>query len=320
MAQGNGKLALSLMAAMLLWVAMPGGVQGQQDPAEYKRQLDAAAEIIKAGDLPASLLAYLEIRSKFSGPEVDYSLGRVYQRLHQCDEAKLFYLFVMNSYNLDEGSQLFTRSANYFNDLFDCDGWSQVEVRCSPADATLFIDGESVGPCFSRPYRLPGGEHVFRLEAKGEAPVEKRLSVKDGERKKVELVIETAKVEERIVEVPVEVAVGGGSTSWLGWGLISGGAAVLVASGYFSAMGYSALGDVQRAADRGDVQGRKSAEDEVSTAKILTGVSLGVGAACVATGLVFVLLDAFGSGESDSGGVALGVQPEGASLLWRTTF
>jgi hypothetical protein len=296
-------------------------LRAQSDPEEYKRQLDAATEVYNSGDLSLALIAYLEVRSRFSGPEVDYSLARTYHRLHQCVSARTFYAYVMNSYDLPEKNPLYQRAANYFDELYSCDQWGQVELECSTQDGVLSVNGEKLGACMKSVYQLPAGMYKFSLEKAGLPAVEQSVDVSDGSMAKVKLELPSHEVVERIVEVPAPVLVEQSSTNWLVWGLIGGGGLLLASSAYFNAAGYSAMVDVQKAADRGDLSARKSAEDDVSTQQVLTGVTFGVGLAVLATGVTFAILDAVSEPEVETDtGVSLMLSSEGAGLLWRTGF
>ncbi|PIW02658.1 MAG: hypothetical protein COW42_00475 [Deltaproteobacteria bacterium CG17_big_fil_post_rev_8_21_14_2_50_63_7] len=289
------------------------------DPEEYKTRLERAMQVYNTETLDRALVAYLEVRAKFSGPEVDYSLARVYHKLYQCEDAQTFYLFVMNLYDLPEDHDFFAKAANHYGSILNCDTYARVTVECQPATANLSINGEPVGQCLSRPYRFPEGTYILRLDANGETS-EESVRVSASQEKTVSLKIEE-KVVEKIVEVPGP-AVGSTQTNWLAWGLIGGSALSLTASGLFNAAGYSALVDVQKAADRGDASGRLSAEDDVSSNQMLTGITLGLGIAAAGTGAVLLILDGMQEEETPSGGIEVGfcATPENASLMFGTTF
>lgn len=315
----NSRLIFVAVLVAILLPSLQASAQ-DSDPEEYKTRLEHAMDIYNTEGLDKALLAYLEVRAKFSGPEVDYSLARVYHKLYQCEEAQTFYLFVMNLYDLPEDHDFFVKAANHYGSVLNCENYAYVNIDCHPASATLSINGEAVGQCLARPYRLPEGAYIVRLEEDGQS-VEESIKVAASEQTVVHLKLEE-KVVEKIVEVSAPAA-GGAETNWLAWGLIGGGALSLTASGLFNAAGYSALVDVQRAADRGDSAGRTAAEDDVSSNQMLTGITLGIGLAAAGTGAVLLILDAMDEGEAaPSSGieVGFGATPENASLLLSTKF
>ncbi len=313
---------LLLLAAFTLPAQVASAQQLNQE--DYKVGLDKATAVYKSGDLVGALLGYLEVRGKFSGPEVDYSIARMYQKLHQCQDALVFYTFVMNGYDLPDDDPLFNKAATYYNELISCDTWGSVTLTCS-SGTTLYINDDPVGGCLSRAYRMREGSHTFRLEMDGAEPAELKIRVRNGEEATGDLVV-AAQVVERIVEVPVEVpGDGGGEPDWLSIGLIGGGGVLLASSALFNAAGYSALVDVQHAADRGDSAARSSAEDDVSFNKMMTGVTLGLGVAALGAGIALHVMD-FGDSETDptaeGAGIEVSVGPmhDGGAVILRGTF
>lgn len=304
---------------LLSFVSTPFAL-AQPDPEEYSKRLSEGLTQAKAGNVSDALLTYLEVRSKFSGPEVDYSLGRMYHKLHQCVDARTFYAFVMNSYDLDEGDDLYSRSAGYFDELYSCDTWGVVELKCGSPDAMLLIDGEKVGRCLKTSYQMPAGEHTFRLERDGEEPVSATVQVSEGSFEKVSLALPEKVVEKIVESAPPPVVVSSSGPNWLAWGLIGGGGAVLAASAFFNAAGYQAMQDVQKAADAGDFSARKAAEDDVGTHKVLTGITFGVGLAALATGVTLVMIDAFSEPDEAATGVGFVVGNEGAAVVLQGRF
>ena len=71
---------LKILLISVVMFGMFSSVAVAQDLEVFKTRMAEAAEMTKK-DMSEALLKYLEIRADFAGPEVDYSLGRVYQRL-----------------------------------------------------------------------------------------------------------------------------------------------------------------------------------------------------------------------------------------------
>ena len=313
----------SALIAGALVCGVSAGAEAQDAEDEYKNRIEAATAIYKSGDLRSALIAYLEVRSRFSGPELDYSLARTYHRLYQCGDALQFYGGVMSDYGLAEDNPLFTKAAGYYTELINCEQWGSVQIDCSDAGATLYINDEMTGACMNRSYTMPEGTYRFRLEATGTEPVEESLRVENGARETLSLALE-AKVVEKIVEVPVEVPTdGGGSINWGAWSLVGGGAVMLTAAAYFNAAGYDSMVDVQRAADAGDNAARRSAEDDVALNQVLTGVFFGVGLAAVAGGATWLIIDSLDDGSDESAAqldISAGPLDGGGAVTLRATF
>ena len=121
-------MAVFVSASMLFSVY--GFDANAQDIEDFKARMARAAAMTKE-DLNEALLQYLEIRVQYAGPEVDYSLGRAYQRLNQCVEAQDYYTKVMIDYNLAQDNVLYTRSVSNYDTIADCKSWQKVYLTCT---------------------------------------------------------------------------------------------------------------------------------------------------------------------------------------------
>ena len=313
----------SFFSALLLLglLASPKLAHAQLTTDDYRTALDEATAIYKLGDYSAALFAYLEVRSKFGGPEIDYSLARTYHKLYRCEDAQTFYLFVMNTYDLPEEDALFQRAAKYYEELLSCPDYGQVTLECSDLGASLMVNGEPIGTCPSKPFQMPDGDYTFTLSNSEGEKVEDRVVVASGASERVVLEL-PEKVVTETIEVPVEVGVKK-ETNWLAWSLVGVGAASLTASAFTNSLGYAAMADVQKAADEGDSSARQQAEDDVAMQQMLTGITFGVGLAAAGTGVVLLILDSLDEG-TDTANAGLefdfGLSGESGQLSLRQRF
>ena len=147
-----------------------------QDMEEFKTRMGTAAAATKV-DMNEALRQYLEIRIQYAGPEVDYSLGRAYQRMNQCSEAQYYFTQVMVAYDLPETNPIYKRAVNAYDEIADCESWQKVMVECSvPVGGHAVIDGEQLSECWDRAYSFKDGEHVIELVDKDGKKIEKKVS------------------------------------------------------------------------------------------------------------------------------------------------
>lgn len=174
-------------------------------------------------------------------------------------------------------------------------------------DAELYVDQERLGP-YKAPIRLPTGPHRVRVEAAGFMPLERDVTLEGGKNNvlsaKLEPTPETRAAHDENVAFHRT------------WGIIGIGAGVLLAGGGAAYLGVnaSAKDDARKALDQAnqeldneapphcDISGGNSAQEcndyvdeklqEYDSAKgrdMIGFVGIGVGAAALVTGVVFLL-------------------------------
>jgi hypothetical protein len=191
----------------------------------------------------------------------------------------------------------------------DCDQWlAEVEASIPTVvlDArdgsgrqltavTVLLDGEPLA------LRLDGvslevdpGPHTFRFETAGEAPIERTITILEGE-KNQKVSVSWAKAASAPAPRPPppptpDRPTGGDGTPTGAW--ILGGVG-LVAMGTFAFFGVSALGDetdledtcgLTRTCTEGDI-------DEVHAKRVAADVSLGIGVVCIVTSAIWLIAD-----------------------------
>jgi hypothetical protein len=177
-------------------------------------------------------------------------------------------------------------------------------AELTPKLGTLHI--EVTGPRARATFRLDGGE--LKEAALGLArPIDPGTHVveaimADGQRIRQEVRIKEGMTELVTLELPVanESSTGpaakpvtnkGSGLRTLGWGLIGGGAAALVAGGVFAGLTLSLKSSLDGAcANKSCPPSSRSDYDSARTTATLSGVTLGVGLVAVAAGVYFLVV------------------------------
>lgn len=281
-----------------------------QDMEEFKKRMGAAAIATKV-DMNEALRQYLEIRVQYAGPEIDYSLGRAYQRMNQCEKAQYYFTQVMVAYDLPEDNPVYTLAVNAFDEIASCGAWQQVTVECSvPVGGRLVIDGEQLSECWDRPYSLNDGEHKMELIDKDGKKIEKIITTKSGEEPtKVEIAFPAEVKEfEKVVEVENVVTEEEKFHPALYWGLIAGGAAVVAIGGFLNGYAGDAKVDEQMYAYMHALstseknreyyaKKRDDAHNSVKARNIAMYTLIGVGSAAVISGAALAIVSAVSGKE-----------------------
>ncbi len=267
---------------------------------DLKSRLAEAAAMTKV-DMDEALRLYLEIRVVYAGENVDYSLGRTYQRLFQCKEAQHYYTQVMVAYNLPDTNAVYQRAVKAYDEIAACNDWQKVYLTCEiPEGGYVMIDNERVARCWERPYTMQPGEHVFKLvDAKGkteEKKIKTGISKPDAH---IKLAFAPKEVNvEKVVEVEKTYVMKDKYSPALYWGLMTGGAALAAVGGFMSGIAFSAKADEEKYAARYAVLGEESdkkkvsdARDKVKLGNILMGTFVGIGGAAILTGATFAILN-----------------------------
>ena len=281
-----------------------------QDMEEFKTRMGTAAAATKV-DMNEALRQYLEIRIQYAGPEVDYSLGRAYQRMNQCSEAQYYFTQVMVAYDLPETNPIYKRAVNAYDEIADCESWQKVMVECSvPVGGHAVIDGEQLSECWDRAYSFKDGEHVIELVDKDGKKIEKKVTTKSGEEQKTVAIAFPAKVKEveKVVEIENVVFEKEKFHPALYWGLIAGGAAIVAVGGFMNGYAGEAKVSEQKFADLHAIstseknreyfaKRRDEAHDDVKARNIAMYSLIGVGSVAVVTGVALAIVSAVSDKE-----------------------
>ena len=313
---------LKILLFSVVMFGMLSSVAVAQDLEVFKTRMAEAAEMTKK-DMSEALLKYLEIRAEYAGPEVDYSLGRVYQRMNQCLEAQQYYTNVMVKYNLPETNPIYMRAVSDFDTVSSCTNWQKFYVDCDvPVGGYVMIDSERMNSCWDRPFAMSAGEHTFKLVSKdGKETEVKKTAVDGGKDVHVKLSFPVEKVSvEKLVEVEKTVVYKEKFSPYLYWGLIAGGVTFVAVGGGFSALANKSYAEQQKYADYLAIASASKADQNViddwtkkrddanSKVKGFNGAGytfIALGAAATVTGVVLAILSATGDKEKvyiDDGG------------------
>ena len=286
----------------LITVALCSTAYAQEQPnlEEFKGKMAKAGAMVKQ-DLDEALRQYLEIRVLYSGPEIDYSVGRTYQRLGQCTDALGYYSKIM-SYVADK-HPIFTRTVASYDEIASCETWQKVRLSCEmPEGSYIMFDNERINSCWSRPISLPDGEHTFKLISEdGKKEASQTIVAKSGD---PDLTVKLAFPKETQNVVKYETI----EKSYvlkdrfhpaLYWGLMTGGVAVMGVSGVFYGLAHKSYGDEIKYADLYASTGEKDylkksrdARHDVRMNNIITYSLLGAGGAIAITGVVLAVVNA----------------------------
>ncbi len=307
-----------------------------QDREDYKARMAGAAAVMKT-DVNEAFRQYLETRAIYAGADVDFGLGRAYQRLFQCEQAKYYFTQVMVAYDLPESNATFQRAVASFDEVSTCDGWQQLKLKCEiPAGGYVMIDNDRFSTCWDRPYSMPDGKHTFKIvDAEGHETT-KVLTFESGKApQQLTLAVAPEKVEAQTVEIERTYEVKERFSPALYWGLIAGGVAIAGVGGVFGALANSARADEQKWADYMGLYAshpdqyemykkkRDSANDDVKLNHTLMYSFIGVGAAVAVTGAALAIVSAVSGKERvESNPVSTYVMPgvDGLSMGLGVSF
>lgn len=190
-------------------------------------------------------------------------------------------------------------------------------------DVTVFVDGQQIAESLTgRAVPLDPGSHVLRFEHRSETPVEQTLVVREG-------------VKNRAVEVSFGGDAAGARTGGAGpsersapIGAYVLGAVGLASLGVFTGLAVAGTSEVE---DLRDTCGQTSSctDDEIDSARetlIIGDVFLGVGAAALSVGVVWLIVHYVTEPDADSDSTDTALQvdvvpgPAGAFLAARWSF
>ena len=301
----RAKRSLFCAAALLLGGVAPAYGQDMED---FRARMARAASMTRE-DMSEALRQYLEIRVQYAGPEVDYSLGRAYQRLFQCEEAQYYYSQVMVKYDLADDNVTYQRAVKDFDEIAHCVDWQKVYLDCAiPAGGHVLVGNERVNQCWGRPFALPDGEHIFKLVSEdGKEKVVTFTATSGAADARVALAFEVEQVMvEQVIESEQHFILRERFHPALYWGLITGGVLILGGGGgTFAALANRAQVDVERneakyavllATDEERAMAARrradDARDRVKLNNTLMYTSFGVGGALVITGVTLAVISA----------------------------
>ena len=313
---------------VLLSLCIGGGLAFGLDREDYAARMSQAKAAMKT-DMNEALRQYLETRALYAGVEIDFGLGRAYQRMYQCADAKAYYTRVMVEYDLPESHTVYQRAVSAFDEISACENWQKVTLECDiPLGGYVMIDDDRYTSCWDRPFQMPDGEHTLKVAGPDGREEVKKITVKSGDAPtKIRLALSPNEPKVKEVEIERSYEVRERFSPALYWGLIAGGAAIAGIGGAFGAFANDARVDEQKWADNMSVVGEKSslyagykkkrddANDKVKLNQTLMYSFIGVGGAAIITGAALAIVSAVsGKDRVDDNPVSTYVVPADGGL------
>ena len=254
--------------------------QEQQAQAQEARELFHKGQVAyQQGDYDTAIQSWTRAYDLDPRPLLQFNLAQAYERLGQIEQAVTSF-------------EVYLRDADA-EDLYQADARARVAalrtrlentgvvIKGGPRGARLTVDGQDWG-VLPRPDHVPlkPGEHRIRAELKGYQPFTSVVVVTAG--KQIEVPVEMHKFAAPIEEpsgpdvVPAIV-------------VMSVGGAALIAGGVLGGIAFS----------QADSAVTESDADSAKTMALAADISLGVGLAAAATGLVWFIIEQSGGEEPE---------------------
>lgn len=289
----------SAIVGMALVVGvLTSGVAGAQEDARTLFQRGQVA--YTQGDYEASVEAWTRAYELDPRPLLQFNLSQALERLGRLGEAVEALEVYLAASPPDDPSTANARArlAALRMRLNE----TGIQLTGGPAGATILLDGEDVGRT-PRPdvIRVSPGSHRVVVRLEGYEDFTASVVVPAGQ------------------AAPVEVSMAAGASGG------TGGGPPILPIVFFSAAGVTGItGAVLGAvalSDAGNAPGSTSAEaDSARTLALVADISLGVSAACAAAAVIFLVLDATGSGDDTALRVAPWANLDGGGFLLESSF
>jgi hypothetical protein len=265
-----------------------------------------------AGDWAGALALLKEVAAVKSTPQVRFNIALCEEKLGRLVAALGDYELAAEDARAERAEQVAEEVEARLENLRQRIPKLTVKRGAGAEAAIIAVDGVSVGDqVIGTPMPTDPGPHTVEAKAPGFKPFRKSVRVAEQQSETIEITLEA--------EPPPPVAVGPGAAPIEGRSRLPGyviggiGVASLGASAVFFGLRAGKISDLDKACP--DHRCQQSSQSDIDTGKMYTtvaNVTLAVGVAAVAGGLVLVLT----SGHSSaSPSVALAPAPGGAQLL-----
>jgi hypothetical protein len=311
--------SLSLLVALAA-VASPALASAQDPAAETsaealkraREQFGQALALQTAGDWAGALALLKEVAAVKSTPQVRFNMALCEEKLGRLVAALGDYELAAADARAEKAEQVAEEVETRLEALHARIPKLTVKRGAGADTAIVAVDGVSLGDqVLGSPMPADPGPHTVEATAPGFKPFRQSIRLAEQQSQTVELVLEAE-------PPPPPRAVGGGTLQSGGRSRLPGyiiggvGLASVGASGVFFALRAGKISDLDKVCP--DHQCPASAQSDISAGKTYTtiaNVTLAVGVAAVAGGLVLVLT----SGPSTEPSVALAPAPGGAQLF-----
>jgi len=315
------RAALPLMVALAV-ATLPAPARAQ-DPSvdtsaealkRAREQFGQALALQTAGDWAGALALLKEVAAVKSTPQVRFNMALCEEKLGKLVAALGDYELAAADARAEKADQVAEEVEGRLESLRQRIPKLTI-TRGAGAEATsVMVDSVSLGDqVIGTPMPIDPGPHTVEATAPGFKPFRRSLRVAEQQDETVEIVLEAEPPPPPVVGPSSEAVRGTGRSPVLGYVIGGIGVAALGASGVFFGLRAVKISDLDKACPdrRCPSRAQQSDIDAGKMYTTLANVTLAVGAAAVAGGLVLVLT----SGPSTEASVALAPAPGGAQLF-----
>jgi hypothetical protein len=282
----------ALALVMGLGLAAPCHAQDQSELTRARAAFQQAIELEQAGNWSAAVQRFREVGQVRMTPQVRFHIGTCEEKLGRLVAALGGYELALA--DADNVGPEFRAEVEGNVTRLRASIPKLVVQRGAGADAaSIEIDGVSVGNS-SVGVEVPQdpGPHAVTAKAPNYEPFEATVSLAEGEKKTVEIVMQPLP-EEAIVHPPPPPPVVQSKAKLVPYIVGGAGAATLLTSGVFFALRQSTLSGLEDSCKGGVCPtSERSAYSRLKTYHYASIVTLGVGVAAVGTAAVLLVLDA----------------------------
>jgi hypothetical protein len=320
------RAALSLIVGLGI-AALPVSARAQDPAADTsaealkraREQFGQALALQTAGDWAGALALLKEVAAVKSTPQVRFNMALCEEKLGKLVAALGDYELAAADARAEKADQVAEEVEGRLESLRQRIPKITVKRGAGAEAALVVVDGVSLGDqVIGTPMPTDPGPHTVEATAPGFKPFRKSVRVAEQQSETVEIVLEAEPA-----PAPVAGPAGGGLRPGPGrspvFGYVIGGVGIasLGVSGVFFALRAGKISDLDKVCPPPDRQCPSHAQQsDIDAGKLdttIANVTLAVGVAAVAGGLVLVLT----SGPSTEPSVALAPSPGGAQLLGR---
>ena len=294
----------AIVAAWFVCLFLPASATADLSPEEMERleeHISSAADATDRGDYRRAVEDWAAAAEMVDHPRIQLHLGSAHAHLDECTQAQKIYDELARRDDLDD--EIRDEHRQLGRQVRDCSEPGDIRVDCTPDDLTLEVDDQDWA-CSQWREVEPGTYRGTATRQGYEAqPVE--FHIDDGERLEETVVLrEELELDDR--SDPILYA--GVGTAGLG--------ALFLGVGAVRDNRSSARAEEMMAAREAGDQGRMDElRDDADSARRITMLSYGVGAAALATGAGLTLYSLFRSNDEDEPPrLGLGVSPTGLEV------
>lgn len=241
------------------------------------------------GQYDDAIKKFMQARVLDDQPDLLYNIARCYHKKGDCVAAKEHYKrFIAKP---GATADRITQTETYITELGECATTGDLALACTPANATVSIDGDAQKGVCGKFEDLKPGQHSLLVVAPGYEALAMTVNVDVNK-------VTTASANLKRAEGAID---SGSGANWLGWGLVSGGAALVLGGVIVDIVNLDNQSKLETL-KKSDPE-RAEVEDAFERNQTILWVLYGAGAATAITGVVFLIT---GVGKPSTEAQALG--------------